>query len=104
MTAFLLCLVCVVLEWVLMLRWARREIDAARNQAQLAIQYWKQQEAVAMGQVARLIRETALRDEAWQRGRDDVIAIMPLIDAVRSHDRVERNAPGSEESAALPGR
>jgi hypothetical protein len=99
-TTFLLCLVCAVLVWGLMLRWAKRQIAATRDQAQLTIQYLKRQEVVATGQVARLVRESALWDEAWRRGRDDAIAIIPLIDDARSHDRDYQEAPGPQEGAA----
>jgi hypothetical protein len=99
-TTFLLCLACAVLVWALMRGWAKRAIAAERDRAELAIQCAKQQEAAATGQIARLVRETKLRDEAWRKGRDDMIAIIPLIDAARPHDRGDRAAADSEEGAA----
>jgi hypothetical protein len=82
-SALLECLVCAVFVWGLMLWWARKEISAVRRQAKLAAGYWQRQAELAKRQVARLAREAELRDRAWQRGRDDVIAIVPLIEAVR---------------------
>ncbi len=94
---FLLCLVCAVFVWGLMLRWARREIDTARAEAEDQAWYWHGQAMAARRQLARMIRDATVREQAWRQGRDDVIAIVPLINTARSQDAPP---PDEQEGAA----
>lgn len=97
MITFLLCLVCAVLVWGLMLRRARREIAAARAEAERVAQHWHRQAMVARSQLARVVRDVTVREEAWRQGRDDVIAIVPLMDTARSG---RGDVPDEQEGAA----
>jgi hypothetical protein len=47
------------------------------------IAYWQDETSRARIHAAQIARDTAIRADAWKAGRDDVIAIMPLIASTR---------------------
>lgn len=47
------------------------------------IAYWQDETSRARIHAAQIARDTAIRADAWKAGRDDVIAIMPLIAMTR---------------------
>lgn len=55
------------------------------------IAYWQDETSRARIHAAQIARDTAIRAEAWKAGRDDVIAIMPLIAAIQPADEETDN-------------
>jgi len=47
------------------------------------IAYWQAETSRARATAAQLVRDATTRADAWKKGRDDVIAIMPLIASAR---------------------
>jgi hypothetical protein len=43
------------------------------------IAYWQDETARARVQAAQVARDSATWADAWKKGRDDVIAVLPLI-------------------------
>jgi hypothetical protein len=43
------------------------------------VAYWQDETSRARAHAAQMTRDTAIRADAWKTGRDDVIAIMPLV-------------------------
>ncbi len=76
-----------VIVWGLMLIWARIAMADLRKQARQEIRYWQQETTRARDRAAQIAREAATRAEGWKEGRDDVVAIMPMITAhaARAH-------------------
>jgi len=83
-------LYCVV--WAVIAAVATWGITTARGCAAVArlraemrqeIVYWRDETARARTLAAQTARDAATRARGWQEGRDDVIAIMPLIVSAR---------------------
>jgi hypothetical protein len=54
------------------------------------IAYWHAETSRARTQAAQIARDTATWADAWKKGRDDVIAVIPLV--TLAHDsRVQQN-------------
>jgi hypothetical protein len=64
---------------------ARSCAAMARLRAEMRqeIAYWRDETARARTLAAQTARDAATRAKAWKEGRDDVIAIMPLIVSAR---------------------
>lgn len=60
------------------------------------ITYWRDETSRARIHAAQISRDTAIRADAWKTGRDDVIAIMPLIASTR--DAIASMQPADEEN------
>ena len=65
--------------WDLMLAWTKRQISLIVADLEAEISFWQRKAELATGQVTQLARDAELREQAWRQGRDDVIAIIPLI-------------------------
>ena len=55
------------------------------------ITYWQDETARARATTAQIARDAATRADAWKKGRDDVIAIMPLIASARDSETRSRD-------------
>jgi hypothetical protein len=61
---------------------ALRACDAiARLKAQMReeIAHWQDETSRARAYAAQIARDTAIRADAWNQGRNDIIAVIPLI-------------------------
>ena|ERR1700733_3036631 len=58
-------------------------ISRLRAEMRQEIAYWQAETARARTLAAQTARDAATRATAWKEGRDDVIAIMPLIVSAR---------------------
>lgn len=76
-------IVAAVAAWGLTLTWARSAFAASRRAADDELQYWQAETIRARAMVAHLRQERALWTRACQQGREDVIAIMPLLVAAQ---------------------
>jgi hypothetical protein len=59
----------------------RTSAAISRMQAQMRkeIAHWQAETSRARVQAAQAVRDTATWADAWKKGRDDVIAVIPLI-------------------------
>ena len=64
---------------------ARGHLSGAGIEAEMRdeITYWQDETSRARVRAAQIMRDAATRADAWKAGRDDVIAIMPLIASTR---------------------
>jgi hypothetical protein len=64
----------------------RTSATISRLQAQMnkEIAYWQDETSRARVQAAQIARDTATWADAWKMGRDDIIAVIPLI--TQAHD------------------
>lgn len=83
MTLLLYCITSAVIAAVIV--WAIMKVQTSTAMTRLEaetrdeIAYWQDETSRARVQAAQIAREAAIRADAWKAGRDDVIAIMPLI-------------------------
>lgn len=70
--------------------WAIMSIRSSTAMTRLKVEmrdeiaYWQDETSRARIHAAQIARDTAIRADAWKAGRDDVIAIMPLIACIRN--------------------
>jgi hypothetical protein len=69
--------------WGLTLSWASRAFARCRVAAEDELKYWQAEAVRAREMVAQLKQERAVWTRAAQQGREDVIAIMPLLVAAQ---------------------
>jgi hypothetical protein len=76
-------IIAAMVTWVIMM--ARRSALTSRLEQdwRAEIAHWQAETSRARATAAQLARDAATRADAWQKGRDDVIAIMPLIASAR---------------------
>jgi hypothetical protein len=88
-------IIAAVIVWAIMK--VRTSADMARLEADTRdeIAYWQDETSRARVQAAQIVREAAIRADAWKAGRDDVIAIMPLI--ASTHDVSDSMQPADEK-------
>jgi hypothetical protein len=81
--------VTAVAAWGITLSWAK--LALARTRASMAdeIRYWHAEATKARELVAQLKHEIAIWSKGCQQGREDVMAIMPLL--VATQDRLTSN-------------
>jgi hypothetical protein len=60
---------------------------------------WQAETSRARATAAQLTRDAATRADAWQKGRDDAIAIMPLIASARDSGTWSPHRGDHSESA-----
>jgi hypothetical protein len=72
-------IIAAVIVWAIMK--VRTSSVITRIEAELRgeIAYWQDETSRARVRAAQIMRDAATRADAWKAGRDDVIAIMPLI-------------------------
>jgi hypothetical protein len=76
-------IIAAVTVWAIMT--VRNSNALVRLEAELRdeIAYWQDETSRARIHATQIVRDTAIRADAWKAGRDDVIAIMPLIAMTR---------------------
>ncbi len=77
-----------VVVWGLMLAWAKHQVTLVVGEMGAEIRFWQRKAELAADQAAQLAKDAELRAKAWRQGRDDVIAVIPLI-----HARSRGNEP-----------
>jgi hypothetical protein len=75
--------VAAVTAWVVTLSWARLELAHSRTVLQDDIRYWHAEAIKARDLAAQLKLEIDTWSRGCQQGREDVIAIMPLLIAAQ---------------------
>ncbi len=68
------------------LSWARLALAQSRSNLQEDVRYWHAEAIKAREHAAQLTHEIATWSRGCQQGREDVIAIMPLL--VAAHERL----------------
>lgn len=100
MTLLLHCIASAVIAAVIV--WAIMKVRTSTVMTRLEaetrdeIAYWQDETSRARVQAAQTMREAAIRADAWKTGRDDVIAIMPLI--ASTPDASASMQPADEET------
>lgn len=87
-------LVAAAAAWGITLSWASAAFARSRKEADDELHYWQAEAVRARELVAQLKQERAVWSRGCRQGREDVIAIMPLLvaaqqglaDATVSHD------------------
>jgi hypothetical protein len=77
------CFVAAATTWLLTWSWARLAVRHARTTMQEDIHYWYAEAMKARELNAQLEHEIATWSKGCQQGREDVIAIMPLLIAAQ---------------------
>jgi hypothetical protein len=75
--------VAAVTAWGITLSWAKLELSHSRTALQQEIRYWYAEAIRARELAAQLRAEIATWSRGCQQGREDVIAIMPLLIAAQ---------------------
>ena len=70
--------------WVIMTVRGSAVISRLQEEMRQEIAHWQVETTRARATAAQIARDSVTRAEAWQKGRDDAIAIMPLIATARS--------------------
>ncbi len=65
--------------WAIMRIRTSVEMSSLEAEMRDEVAYWQDETSRARAHAAQVMRDTAIRADAWKAGRDDVIAIMPLI-------------------------
>ena len=100
MTLLLHCItsavIAAVIVWAIMKDRTSTAMTRLEAETRDEIAYWQDETSRARVQAAQIARETAIRAGAWKAGRDDVIAIMPLI--ASTPDASASMQPADEET------
>ena len=72
----------------------RTSAEIGRLEAEMLdeVAYWQDETSRARAHAAQVTRDTAIRADAWKAGRDDVIAIMPMIVSALNTDYTIQSA------------
>jgi hypothetical protein len=76
-------IIAAVTVWAIMKARAAAAMSRLEAQMRDEIEYWQDETSRARVQAAQIVRDAAVRAEAWKAGRDDVIAIIPMIASTR---------------------
>ncbi len=74
----------------------RRQLARARSDMRQEVIYWQEAAARANAEVARVSREADAYKAGHRSGREDVISIMPLLEAALQRPADEARASGDE--------
>jgi hypothetical protein len=69
--------------WAIMMVRCSALISRLEEDRRQEIAQWQAETAHARATAAQVTRDAASRADGWQKGRDDVIALMPLIASTR---------------------
>jgi hypothetical protein len=75
--------VAAITAWGITLSWAKLELARSRSVMQQDVRYWYAEAIKARDLAAQLKQEIATWSRGCQQGREDVMAIMPLLIAVQ---------------------
>lgn len=87
--------IAAVSAWAITAAHASAVISRLQAEMRKEIAYWQDETSRARVHAAQIARDTAIRADAWKDGRDDVIAIMPLIAA--AHGASSYSQDGADE-------
>jgi hypothetical protein len=90
-------LIAAAAGWALTLSWARAEFGRARRAMESEVQHWQAEAIRARELAARLKQEIAMWSKGCQQGREDVIALMPLLVAAQQRLAGASMADGTSE-------
>jgi hypothetical protein len=76
-------IIAALATWAIMMARCSALISRLEQDRREEIADWQAETSRARATAAQVIRDAATRADAWKKGRDDVIAIMPLIAAAR---------------------
>ena len=76
-------LIAAAAAWALTLAWAHAEFGRTRRAMEAEVQHWQAEAIRARELAARLRQEIAMWSKGCQQGREDVIALMPLLVAAQ---------------------
>jgi hypothetical protein len=88
--------IAAVIVWAIMRVRTSTTMTRLEAETRDEIAYWQDETSRARVQAAQIARDAAIRADAWKAGRDDVIAIMPLIASTR--DVSASMQPADEET------
>ena len=91
--------IAAMVTWVIMMARRAALISRLEQDRRAEIAYWQAETSRARATAAQLARDAATRADAWQKGRDDVIAIMPLIASARDSGTYSSRRDDDSESA-----
>jgi hypothetical protein len=87
-------IIAAVTVWAIMKARASAAMSHLEAEMRDEIVYWQDETSRARVQAAQVTRDAAIRAYAWKAGRDDVIAIMPLIASTRD---VSASSPSADK-------
>lgn len=76
-------IIAAVMVWAIMKVRTSSAITRIEAEMRNEIAYWQDETSRARVRATQIMRDAATRADAWKAGRDDVIAIMPLIASTR---------------------
>jgi hypothetical protein len=76
-------IIAAMVTWAITMARCSALISRLEQDRRTEIAYWQAETSRARATAAQIIREAATRADAWKKGRDDAIAIMPLIASAR---------------------
>lgn len=87
--------IAAISAWAITAAYASAVISRLQAEMRKEIAYWQDETSRARAYAAQIARDTAIRADAWKEGRNDVIAIMPLIAA--AHDAGSSSQDDADE-------
>lgn len=76
-------IIAATVTWAIMMTRCSALLSRLEQDRREEIANWQSETSRARATAAQLARDAVTRADAWKKGRDDVIAIMPLIAAAR---------------------
>lgn len=92
-------IIAAIATWAITKARCSRLISRLEQDTRAEIAYWQAETARARATAAQITRDATTRADAWQKGRDDVIAIMPLIASARDGGTYSPRRDDDSESA-----
>jgi hypothetical protein len=84
--------IAAIAVWAVMKTRSSAEMSHLEAEMSDEVTYWRDETSRARAYAAQVARATAIRADAWKEGRDDVIAIMPLIVSALNTDYTIQSA------------
>ena len=78
--------IAAMVTWAITMARCSALVSRLEHDRREEITYWQAETSRARAAAAQLSRDAATRADAWKKGRDDVIAIMPLIASARDSE------------------
>lgn len=76
-------IIAAMVTWAITMARCSAHIARLEQNRREEIACWQAETSRARAMAAQIARDAATRADAWKKGRDDVIAIMPLITSAR---------------------
>ncbi len=91
--------IAAMVTWAITMARCSALISRLEQDGRAEIAYWQAETSRARATAAQITRDAATRADAWKKGRDDVIAIMPLIASARDSGTCSPGRDDDSESA-----